>query len=499
MPQSKRFGKLIAVVALGFFYAPAYAHHVPGASSAVAEISVVGCTAPSCKVILTTATTPGLKCSTDATTRNVTCNLPQGFTIPATLVSGQGQFQFTRTTSLTDTTLGAEFVATCNAASSTSPCNNLTSLSFRNTTIKKLSATTTAAQKVEVKLGFTLGLLPDATLNDSVLDATKGFAHLFSSRGTFVPASGFTALNNTHAAQYSFTYVLSNATCGTTTASTPEPFNIAGCTATRAVPCVGPATNSLNGVTCSTTGGDFLLKSSTSNAITTPGKFDLQDLTQRTCGNLFTSGNPTCRAIERQSATVSYGFVRQNDRVNITGSAVGASGQIPDVVRLSNGEALECSLHESGGGTGINPNDNGQFKVKLFGSSLIDLNTNVTLAQNTKFGLPGGEFLTAKDIRYNQLFDDPETGVPDQFFDVWAIFDASELQTVGNISCALYKGQTLTFMLQSQANVTASGTINVAGKPKGQSTGEQSFGSFSGAEPGLVSCEIPATVGPCNP
>jgi hypothetical protein len=214
---------------------------------------------------------------------------------------------------------------------------------------------------------------------------------------------------------------------------------------------------------------------------------------------LFTTGNPTCRAIERQSATLSYGFVRVNDRVNITGSATGASGLIPDVVRLSTGEGLKCGLHESGGGISINPNDNGQFKIRLFGSAFIELNSNATLPENTKFGLPGGNFITAKDIRYNENFNDPETGVPDQFFDVTAVFDSEELGPVANITCAPeFAGQTFTFLLESRANVTASGTTIVAGKPKGQSTGEQNFGTFANTSPAPVSCEVPATVGPCN-
>ena len=106
--------------------------------------------------------------------------------------------------------------------------------------------------QVEIKAGYTLGLLPDATLNDTVLDATKGFAHTFSSRGTFVNGSNSLsgAVNNTHNAAYSFTYVLASGTCGTAT----EPFNTAGCTAARRIQCKSPTT--LASVICDTDATD---------------------------------------------------------------------------------------------------------------------------------------------------------------------------------------------------------------------------------------------------
>lgn len=483
-------------IALSLLAAPIYAHHVPGPDSASVEVTVLGCnlaTNPSCQVTLTTAN--GLNCreSTDGK-RNVTCNLPQGLRVPAAPVAGQPQFEFTRTTLLSDPTLGAEFVALCNAVSLDGPCDNTTQYRFQNSTIRKVSPTTTTAQKVQMKMGFTLGLLNN-NLNDSTpLSATSGFAHVFSSRGNFVNgASSFqAALNNTHSAAASFTYVLSSATCGTTSADSPEPFDNSACYSEVVIPCVAPSTDPNKGVTCGATQGDYVVKSSTLtswNSITIGGKIDLQDLVQRTCSSLF-NGNPTCRTIERGSATLTYGFVRQNDRVNITSSGVGATSTAPGATVVSNAEGLQCGLHESGGGTTVNPNDQGNFKVRCFGSAAID--TNTMIPTTTFFGLPGGTLIQATDIRYNQSYADSD-GVIDEFPDVSVVFDSSDLAAAG-ITCAAYGGENMTFVLQSVADVTVSVTTIVQGKQKKAAN----FGSSTTTQSATVSGEIPAIVGPCN-
>jgi hypothetical protein len=337
-------------------------------------------------------------------------------------------------------------------------------------------------------MGFTLGLVPDASLNTSTLDPTVGRAHGFASRGTFVPAGALAALGNTHSAAAAFTYVLSSAACGVGEIG-PDPFSIPGCTATLSVPCASPLTNVNTGVTCSPTGASYEVRSSTLsswNAISVAGRLDLRDPVQRTCGNLFPAVEglaPTCRAIERGGATLSYGLRRINDRVNITASGVGASGLIEDITALSAAEGLQCALHESAGGTRINPNSNGHFKVDVLGSANID--TNTMLAATTFIGLPGGDLVQADDIRYNRKLN------KDGFFDAWVVFDSSNLAPAG-ITCEAFGGETITLILQSAADVTVSGSKVVAGE------GEQSHGDFTATRPAVVSCEIPATVGPCN-
>jgi hypothetical protein len=243
------------------------------------------------------------------------------------------------------------------------------------------------------------------------------------------------------------------------------------------------------GVTCSPTGASYEVKSSTLsswNAISVAGRLDLRDPVQRTCGGLFpeSDGPPTCRAIERGNATLAYGLRRINDRVNITASGVGASGLIEDVAVLSAAEGLQCDLHESNGGTRINPNSNGHFKVGVFGSASVD--TNTMLPATTFIGLPGGDLVQADDIRYNKKLN------KDGFFDAWVVFDSSHLSDAG-ISCEAFGGETITLILQTAADVTVSGIKVVAGQQ-----GEQAHGNFTTTKRSVVSCEIPAIVGPCN-
>src|SRR5262245_34273360 len=257
----KNIGLSIALLSLA---APLYAHHVPGTGSASVTVSIPGCADPACSVTLNTSN--GLNCreATDGT-RNVTCNLPQPFRIPAALVTGQPQFELTRTVAATDAAgvaLGAEFVAICGAVGG-GACDNTVQYKFQSSTIRKIAGLGTATQEVRLEMGFTMGLLPDASLNLVTLDPTVGRAHGFASRGTFVPAApALAAFGNTHSAAASFTYALSSNTCGNTDALSPEPFGIAGCTATLAIPCASPATNTNNGVTCSPTGASYEVKNS---------------------------------------------------------------------------------------------------------------------------------------------------------------------------------------------------------------------------------------------
>ena len=393
---------------------------------------------------------------------------------------------------------GAEFVALCNAVNG-GPCDNTIQYKFTNSTIRKIAGLGTTTQQVRLDFGFTMGLLPNQSLNPVTLDPAVGRAHGFSSRGTEVPSGALTALGNTHSAAASFTYALSNSQCGTTSAASPEPFNIAGCTASRVIPCLSPATDPNKGVTCSSTGGAYSVNSSSLtswNSITVAGNMSLQDNVQRTCGNLFTSGNPTCRAIERGTATLTYGLRRLNDKVNITSSSVATSGLNEDVLAVSAGENLQCNLHESGGGVSINPNDQGQFKISVFGDAFIP--TSTMDATKTFLSLPGGTPIPALEIRYNQNFKDPETNVPDEFFDAWVVFDSAALAPAG-ITCAAFPGQTITLVLQSEADVLISGSTIVAGSEQGKK-GVVNFGDFTN-KPKFdtpVSCEIPAIVGPCN-
>jgi len=443
----------------------------------------------------------------------VTCNLPETVLIPATAVAGFGQFRITRTSPLTGK--GGEFVALCNATSASSPCNNLTQYKFQYTTIQRMDfnlGVSVANATVQIKMGYTLGLLPDATLNDTVLDATKGFAHTFSSRGSFVNGSNSLsgAVNNVHNAEYSFTYVLGSGTCGTAT----EPFNTAGCTASKRIKCKLPAPSA--SVICETDPADTdpraqytVTSTATSlNSVTPAGALQLEDPIQRTCGNLFpTIGNPTCRAVERGTGTLKYSLTRRLDKVNITASAVGASGSLPNILAVSAGENLKCFLHESGGT--LNPNDKGKFQLRVFGSA--EISTNSMDAATTFFGIPGNPeedpnnptpspvLIAAEQIRYNNFFADPATGVIDEFPDAWVVFDAERLATLGGITCSPELAQQLnTFVMQSTADVTVSGIIQVEGKPKPNP--KPSAGTpFNLLMPDRsVSCEIQAVVGPCN-
>lgn len=480
-------------IALSLLAAPIYAHHVPGSSSAVVTVSIPGCANPACSVTVTTAN--GLNCREDANTRNVTCNLPAPFRIPATAISGQPQFDLSRTVAATDpagNALGAEFIAICNAVLG-GACDNTIQYKFQNSTIRKIAGSGFTTQRVQIDMGFTMGLLPDQSLNStSTTDPTIGRAHGFSSKGTFVPAGTLVALGNTHSASASFTYVQSSGTCG----SVSEPFATSGCTATMAIPCSTPATDSNKGVTCTSTGGSYEVKSSTLaswNAISVAGGLNLLDGVQRLCTNLF-GNNKTCQAVERGTATLTYGLRRINDRVNITASGEGTSGLASSALTEQAAEGAKCSLHESNGGTTINPNDNGQFKVQFFGDSAIDTST-ADLA-TTFLSLPGGALIQAKDIRYNLTLSDPETGIADEFFDAWVIYDSSDLQAAG-ITCQDLAGQSITLIQQSVADVTVSGSTVVAGFLPGRRQAT-SFGDFTTTTPAQVVCEIPAIVGPCN-
>jgi hypothetical protein len=107
------------------------------------------------------------------------------------------------------------------------------------------------------------------------------------------------------------------------------------------------------------------------------------------------------------------------------------------------------------------------------------------LPATTFIGLPGGDLVQADDIRYNRKLN------KDGFFDAWVVFDSSNLAPAG-ITCEAFGGETITLILQSAADVTVSGSKVVAGE------GEQSHGDFTATRRAVVSCEIPATVGPCN-
>ena len=504
MQQSKRFGKLIAVVALGFLYSPVYSHHVPGPTSASVVISIPG-TATS--VTLSTGAADAnfrLTCTElTTTTRNVTCNLPatqtigglvHPFRIPAgPVVAGTLQFEITRTVPGTPAK-GAEFVALCNAVSG-GPCDNTIQYKFVNSTIKKVGGSGTTAQQVQLDFGFTMGLLPNQSLNSGTIESPGvGRTHGFTSSGMNVQASGLTAFGNTSFAAASFTYVLSNAQCGTTNALSPEPFSIAGCTKTLPIPCK----TGIGGVTCSASGGSYTVNSTTltsHNAIAVGGAITLLDNTQRLCTDLAMFGaGKTCRAIERGNATVRYGLTRINDKVNISASGEGSSGLVQDVVTAAAAENGKCGLHESGGGVNVNPNAGGQFQVRMFGSA--EINTNTTHPTTTFLSLPGGKKIQANDIRYNFNFEDPETGVRDEFFDVWVVYNSSELQP--DVTCEAMAGQTITLVQEAVADVTVPYQTVVAGEQRGPTPDTQTFPPLISTQPAVVKCQIQAIVGPCN-
>ena len=539
MPQITRFGKrlslLVSVAVLGLFYSPIYAHHVPGATSAVMVISVPSCSEtnppnPACTRIATTANGL-LSCTTDSLTKNVTCMLPHGFKVPATVVTGQPQFEFTTNFPVLDTTKGAGFLAECNASGGI--CNATTKLSFRNSGIKRLAGgnSTQTVQTVKIVMGFTMGLLPDSA-NDSILDPTAGFAHWFSSRGTMQGARN-PALDNAHSVKYSFTYVKSDSQCGTTTTSTPEPFSLTSClpttaqpdlnaancvtsttnllntcTKTKTVTCSSPSTNSVQGITCNTGGvpgpiGSQIVK--TSNTFPPTASYMLQDLVQRTCTDplMFgATGNPQCRAIVRQNATVTYGFKVVNEMVNVTQTAGGGLGEIKQIVFDQESDSLKCDLHNSEGGLRIDPNTQGSFQIDVLGgpvdtSSMVEATTFFGFSGGTFTPLPDGTFapggglIPAQRIRHG--FDFNEDGIPDVKVD----FDAGDLNTAG-ITCALYGGQSPTFILKSQGNVEKTFTIIVSGKGTGQNKGQVDHGTFTDTKNIPLSCEFAALVKPCD-
>lgn len=502
MSQTKLLGKLlswlISVAALGF-YSPIYAHHKPGADSAVVKITV-GTTIVTLNSLTSDPTYGKLNCRLlDSIKRNYVCNLPAKTTDGITFrvpngvqPAGTLQFEITRTVAAVDSAgnaLGAEFVAICNAAVLNGPCDNTMQYKFQNSTIKKVGGTAGTKQDVRLEMGFTMGVLPTASLLDI------GRAHGFESRGQYVPPSLTTSVvGNTHNAVASFIYVQSSATCGTTEATTPEPFSITGCTARATIPCSSPLTSTTTGVTCTSTGGAYEVKSTTSKSITSAGNIKLVDSIQKTCGALF-GGGKTCRAIERGEATLTYGLKNLNDKVNITASGAGHSGPIQQVLALSAAEGVKCSLHNSTGGTNINPNSQGQFQIRVFGAA--DFDTNTIDLETTGISLPGGVVIPARGIRYNQTFANPETGVADEFSDATVVYNSSDLGAPGTgISCEALAGQEVTLVQQQVADVTVSGTILVQDhRPK-----PQTVGTFDN-EPVtvLTSCEIPVTIGPCNP
>jgi hypothetical protein len=384
-------------------------------------------------------------------------------------------------------------VALCNAVNG-GACDNTIQYKFQNSTIRKSAGSGTTTQQVRIDMGFTMGLLPDASLNSSTLDATVGRAHGFSSKGTFVPSGALTAFGNTSSAAASFTYVMSSGNCGTTDASSPEPFAISGCTAKMAIPCSSPTPLSTNGVSCNSNALGYEVKSTTLtswNGISVAGSLTLLDSVQRLCTNLF-GQNKTCRAIERGEATVTYGLRRINDRVNITASGEGHSGPVDQVLTVAASENTRCRLHESAGGTVVNPNDNGQFKVEVYGSTALD--TFTLDPSRTFIGLPGGTLMQAVGINYGQDFD------ADGFPDAWVVYDNSSLATATGITCEAFSGQTITLVQESGGVVTVSGSTVVAGSGKGKSGkgGTKDFGDFTTTNPAQLFCEIPAIVGPCN-
>lgn len=526
MPQIKRFRKLIPVVVLGFLYSPVYAHHVSGPTSAVVEVIVPSCVAThaACRQVFSVAQQT-LTCSVPDAQRNVTCNLPATVTIPATKIDGHAQFQITRTALLTGK--GGEFRALCNATSSTGPCNNLTQYKFQNTTIKRVDnnspAVAAANTQVQVSMGYTLGLLLDATLNDAALDSDKGFAHTFTSKGKFTHGTNAfgVATNNAHGAQYSFTYVRMDGSCGSAT----EPFNTAGCTAERRIQCKGPTAV---GVVCDT---GAVPAGSNPDAITPRAQYTvpptatssganyiagglgssltLEDSDQKKCGAMFpTVGNPVCRAVERAEAKITYALTRPLDKVDITLSGTGSSGSFRNVRTASTGENLKCLFNESGGS--LNPNDKGQFKIRVYGSA--DLFTNTMNADETFFGISGNPeeplnpepsqayLIKADSIQYNHFFGDPATGVIDEHPDAFIVFDADKLDTLAGITCsAEMAGKENTFVLKSQATVHVSGSFTVSDKPSKNKPFTAGFVVDENVIDTPVSCEVSAVVGPCNP
>ena len=494
MSRAKVFGKLIGVVVFCVGYSPTHAHHRPGVESARVVITI-----PSTGASVTlTHNDPDpnkrLTCAVpDPLTRNAVCNMPatttgpHPFRIPAGALRTDGTLQFEITRTVTSGNLGAEFVAICNASVLNGPCANTIQYKFQNSTIKKVSGANGTRQEIKLEMGFTMGVLPTASVSD------LGRAHGFESRGQYVaPTLTTSVVGNNHSAAASFIYVQSSATCGTTDAATPEPFSISGCTARGVIPCSSPLTSSTTGVTCTSTSGAYEVKSTTSKAITSAGNVKLIDGIQKTCTALFGAGK-TCRAIERGEATLTYGLKNLNDKVNITASGAGHSGPFQDVLALSAAEDVKCGLHNSTGGTNINPNSNGQFQIRVFGSANFDTNT-MELA-TTAISLPGGNLIPARDIRYNETFQNPETGVADEFFDATVVYNADELAVPGGITCLELGQQEITLVQQQWADVKVSGTVLVQDhRPKPRT------GATFNNEPVtvLTSCEIPVTVGPCN-
>jgi hypothetical protein len=221
------------------------------------------------------------------------------------------------------------------------------------------------------------------------------------------------------------------------------------------------------------------------NSISVAGKIDLLDNVQRTCASLF-GAEATCQAIERGTATLTFGLRRINDKVNITASGLGQSGLSSVLALNSAAEDAKCALHNSHGGTVVNSSSDGHFMVKVFGSAQFD--TNSLDAATTWLSLPGGSLIPASQILYNQTFADPETGVHDQFIDAFVKYSSRQLAPNG-ITCEAFGGQSLTLVQQAVADLTVSGTTVVEG---------QDPEDFTVTAAALTSCEIAAVVFPCQ-
>ena len=445
---------LVATVLL--VVAPAYAVVAQptgvstGPGSAQVDICIPNCGGENPSVTLTTGSSnpdTRITCQPPDSNGNVVCNLPATttggfpFRFPAGGPPTSGpQFEITRTTALSGR--GAEFQAL--GGSSTT----LAQLKLQNTRIKKVNGSSSSVDKVQIKISWTFKFDTADSLNNT------GRVHGGSSKGTFFPSGRTVALQDTHTVAEFFTYVVDNVFC---TPLDDDAYSTPYCTETVPIPCSGPAAACQSSTTPPFPGTyTVAINQPQYNVITPPGGIQLTDSTPWKCYDFF---EDACQPVERDTIQLTYGL-KLNDRIDVGGSGATYSGEDINVITaLQAAEDVKIDLHESNGV--INPDDNGHFKVSVYGSALLDTSSLECPTEgpfgppNFGFGLPGGTLIPAVKCMLHQNLNGD--GFPDAFI----MFSARDLATAG-ITCDLAPEAPIMVELMVTGGInTLGGTIMV--------------------------------------
>ena len=185
--------------------------------------------------------------------------------------------------------------------------------------------------------------------------------------------------------------------------------------------------------------------------------------------------NPTSATLSQTGCSLSNDPCTTLDRVEITASGAGYSGQTEEIVFLGTG--LLAEPHQSG-----NPGDSGKIMFKVFGTDTINTNSCECLnpAATLSPGLNGVPATAVQGCTYNQDFNND--GKPDLFVK----FDQNDLA----FACTDFPMATYVLSMFCTVNVTAE-----------EATTDKKniiITDVSGPISGYVSSEGQLPITPCN-